>query len=78
MSKPVPSTPSFVAWQKASSKLLTLETALAFKKRTVLPPEPLEMSIEEIESSLAEARMTANALFRVAFAEVTQRPTRTA
>ena len=70
MSKPIPATPSFVAWQKAASKLLTLETALAFRKRTVLPPEPFDMSIKEIESSLADARVVSDGLFRAAFAEV--------
>ena len=74
MSKPIPATPSFVAWQKAASKLLTLETALAFRKRTVLPPEPLEMSIKEIESSLADARLVSDGLFRAAFAEVREHP----
>jgi len=74
MSKTLPATPSFVAWQKAASKLLTLETALAFRKRTVLPPEPLDMSIEEIESSLADARAVSNGLFQIAFAEVSQHP----
>lgn len=77
MSKAIPSTPSFLAWQKASSKLLTLETALAFQKRTVLPPEPLEMSIPEIETSLAQARAAADGLFRIAFAEFTQLPEKT-
>ncbi|MDF2463057.1 MAG: hypothetical protein K0Q43_1292 [Ramlibacter sp.] len=74
MSKAIPATPSFVAWQKAASKLLTLETALAFQKRTVLTPLPLDMSIEEIETSLADARLVADGLFRIAFAESRQLP----
>ncbi len=69
MSKSIPATPSFIAWQKAASKLLTLETALALRKRTVLPPDPLDMSIEEIESSVAEARLISDGLFRAAFTE---------
>ena len=74
MSKPIPATPSFIAWQKAASKLLLLETALAFRKRTVLPPEALDPSIEEIETSVADARLVSDGLFRIAFAEARQHP----
>lgn len=74
MSKIIPATPSFIAWQKAAAKLLALETALAFRKRTVLPPQPLDASIEEIEASLSNARLVADSLFRLAFAEASQHP----
>lgn len=74
MSKPIPATPSFVAWQKASSKLLTLETELAFRKRTVLPPGAPDPGIEEIETSLVDARRVSDGLFQIALAEARQHP----
>ncbi len=78
MSKPIPAAPSFVAWQKAAGILLTLETALAFRKRTVLPSESPDPGIEEIESCVTDARLVSDELFRIAFAEARQRPERPA
>jgi hypothetical protein len=69
MSKIIPVTPSFVAWQRAADKLLTLETALARSKRAVLAPEPESPGPAELETSVAEVRLIADGLFQIAFAE---------
>jgi hypothetical protein len=69
MSKPIPATPSFIAWQKAADRLLKLETALALGRRSVLPPESTGPSLAEIERAVREARLVADGLFRTAFAE---------
>jgi hypothetical protein len=68
MSKINPVLPSFDAWQKAANKLLTLETALARDKRVVPAPEFSMRS--KLETAAVEARVVADQLFQIAFAEV--------
>jgi hypothetical protein len=65
--KVLPAVPSFTAWQKAADALLTLETELARTKRSVVGPEspdPLALV-----TSVAKAKVTADGLFQIAFAE---------
>ena len=66
--KIIPVVPSFAAWQKAADRLLTLETVLARTRRTVHDPEA--PSPRALESSAAMARVVADELFRIAYAEV--------
>lgn len=69
MSKLTPALPSFDRWQRAAKKLLTLETALARDKRAV---PALEFATHtKLEMATAEARVEANQLFQIAFADVT-------
>jgi hypothetical protein len=68
MSKTIPVLPSFDAWQRAANKLLTLETALARGRRIVPAPECALHT--KLEMAAAEARMIADQLFQVAYAEV--------
>ena len=65
--KTIPVVPSFAAWQRAADKLLTLETVLARSRRAVFPPSSLSQS--ELETSAARARVVADELFQIAFAE---------
>lgn len=65
-SKSIPATPSFAAWQRAADRLLTLETALA-RSRRALPQCP---NVAELQTSATKVRLIADALFRVALAEV--------
>lgn len=74
MSKPIPATPSFVAWQKAAGRLLTLETALALRKRTAPQFEAPDTGMQEIQCSLVAERLACDALFQIAFAEARQYP----
>ena len=67
MSKIIPVTPSFVAWQQAANHLLALETELARSKRAVIAPEGPGPA--DLGASLAEVRLVAAGLFRVAFDE---------
>jgi hypothetical protein len=66
MSKIIPVLPSFDAWQRAANKLLTLETALAHGRRVV--PEFAMHS--KLETAAVEARVLADQLFQIAYAEV--------
>jgi hypothetical protein len=68
MSKIIPVLPSFDAWQRAANKLLTLETALAHGRRVVPAPE-LAMHLK-LETAAVEARVVADQLFQIAYAEV--------
>ncbi len=68
MSKIIPVVPSFTAWQRAADRLLALETALARGKRPVLISESTRTT--ELETATARARVIADQLFQIAFAEV--------
>jgi hypothetical protein len=68
MSKNFLVVPSFDAWQRASNRLLTLETALA-RGRRVVPVSELAMH-SKLEMATVEARVVANQLFQIAYAEV--------
>ena len=68
MSQIISVLPSFDAWQRAANKLLTLETELSRGRRAVPTPECAVHS--KLESAAAEARLAADQLFQIAFAEV--------
>ena len=66
--KIIPVVPSFAAWQRAADRLLTLETVLARNRRTA--HDPASPRPRELENSAAIARVVADELFRIAYAEV--------
>jgi hypothetical protein len=68
MSKIIPILPSFDAWQRAANNLLTLETELSRGRRVVPAPECAMHS--KLHVAAAEARVIADELFQIAFAEV--------
>ncbi len=67
MSKIIPVTPSFVAWQQAANHLLALETELARSRRAMIAPEGPALAV--LGASLAEVRLIAAGLYQVAFDE---------
>jgi hypothetical protein len=67
ISKIIPVTPSFAAWQRAADELLTLETALARSRRAVIATECPGPAV--FETSIEKVRLVADRLFRIAFAE---------
>lgn len=67
MTKILAITPSFSAWRGAADRLLTLETALAFSKRTALLGPVHVQPADELE--VEKVRRRAEELFRIAEAE---------
>lgn len=74
MSKTLAITPLFAAWRRAADRLLTLETAVALRKRTLFVGPPPQQAAEDLE--IAQVRLLANQLFQVANdeAQLARRP----